>query len=165
MLTKTIVRIQANTFTAKNFCGNSKLQPDIGDYLQKQILNLFLWSSGNLIWKVTPLPPQARGSTGHPACKPGLTDPAHGRQTITVGCSWRTCGLNNVHLKYSHVNKSAKVRICRVTGQPLREVSPQLGSPTLLPWGPTKGVRKEKAVTPVTVLGGTWKASSFSVPL
>lgn len=28
------------------------------------------------------------------------------------------------------------------------EVSPQLGSPTLLPWGPTKGVKKKKAVTP-----------------
>lgn len=42
MLTKTIVRIQANIFTAKNFCGNSKLQADIGDHLQKQVLNAWL---------------------------------------------------------------------------------------------------------------------------
>lgn len=47
--------------------------------------------------------------------------------------------------------------MCRVTGQPVREVSPQLGSPTLLPWGPTKGVRKEKAVTPRYSTGGDMK--------
>lgn len=38
--------------------------------------------------------------------------------------------------------------------EPAGEVSPQLSSPTLLPWGPTKGVRKEKAVTSITLLGG-----------
>ena len=33
--------------------------------------------------------------------------------------------------------------------KPAGEVSPQRSSPTLLPCGPAKGVRKEKAVTPV----------------